>query len=89
MRTIFINRMDVKAEKLYLIEQLTRLQDTKIIQQIKELLSSQSEPLAGYKPTGESITKSELIARAKASNKDIEDGRLISIDDLEKESKNW
>ena len=89
MRTIFINRMDVKAEKLYLIEQLTKLQDTKIIQQIKELLSSQSEPIAGYKPTGEPITKSELIARAKASNKDIEEGRLISIDDLEEESKNW
>ena len=81
--------MDLEAEKLYLIEQLTRLQDTKIIQQIKDLLSSQSEPTAGYKPTGEAITKSELIARAEASNKAIKEGRLTGIDDLEKESKSW
>lgn len=81
--------MDVKAEKLYLIEQLTKLEDIKIIQQIKDILSSQSEPVAGYKPNGEPITKSELIARAKASNKAIEEGRVTSIEDLEKESENW
>jgi hypothetical protein len=34
-------------------------------------------------------TKSELIARAKASNKAIEEGRVIGIEDLEKESENW
>jgi len=89
MRTIISSEMDVKAEKLYLIEQLARLQDTKIIQQIKDILSSQSEPIAGYKPGGEPITKSELIARAEASNKAIKEGRLTSIEDLEKESESW
>ena len=89
MREIFTNSMDVKAEKLYLIEQLTKLQDTKIIQQIKDLLSAQSDPTVGYKPTGEPITKSDLIARTEASNKAIKEGRLTSIDDLEEESKNW
>ena len=89
MRTIISSEMDVKAEKLHLIEQLARLQDTRIIQQIKDILSSQSEPIAGYKPTGEPITKSELIARAEASNKAIKEGRLTSIEDLEKESENW
>jgi hypothetical protein len=45
--------------------------------------------VAGYTPNGESITKSELIARAKTSNKAIEEGKLSSIEDLEKESENW
>ena len=87
MRAIFSNSMDVKSEKLYLIEQLARLQDVKIIQQIKDLLSAQTDPIVGHKPTGEPITKSELIARAEASNKAIKEGRLTSIDDLEEESK--
>jgi hypothetical protein len=86
---ITYREMDIKAEKLYLIEQLARLEGTRIIQQIKDLLSSQSEPIVGYKPGGEPITKSELMARAKASNKAIEEGRVISIEDLEKESENW
>lgn len=88
MRTIY-REMDIKAEKLYLIEQLARLEDIKIIQQIKNILSSQSDPVVGYNPGGEPITKSELIARAKASNKAIKEGRVISIEDLEKESENW
>lgn len=81
--------MDIKAEKLYLIEQLAKLEDVKIIQQIKDIISSQSDPIVGYKPGGKPITKSELIARAKASNKAIKEGRVISIEDLEKESENW
>ena len=89
MRAIFSNSMDVKAEKLYLIEQHIRLQDVKIIQQIKDLLSAQTDSIVGHKPTGEPITKSELIARAEASNKAIKEGRLTSIDDLEEESKGW
>ena len=89
IRGIFSNSIDVKAEKLYLIEQLARLQDTKIIQQIKDLLSTQTDLIVGYRSTGEPIPKSDLIAKAEASNKAIKEGRLTSIDDLEKESKNW
>jgi hypothetical protein len=81
--------MDVKAEKLYLIEQLTKLEDVKVIQQIKDLLTAQNDPTVGYKPTGEPITKSELIARAEASNAAIKEGKLTSIEDLREESKNW
>lgn len=81
--------MDIKAEKLYLIEQLARLEDIEIIHQIKDILSSQKEPIAGYKPGGGPITRSELVARARDSNKAIKEGRVISIEDLEKESGNW
>lgn len=81
--------MDIKAEKLYLIEQLARVEDIKIIQQIKDLLSSHKEPIVGYKPDGGSITRSELVARARESNKAIKEGRVISLEDLEKESEKW
>ena len=81
--------MDINAEKLYLIEQLARLEDIKIIHQIKDLLSSQKEPIASYKPDGGSITGSELVARARDSNKAIKEGRVIITQDLEKESENW
>ena len=77
--------MDVQAEKLYLIEQLTRLQDVRIIQQIKEIIDARLEPIVGCQPSGEPITKQELIARAKASNKAIAEDRVTSIEDLERE----
>ncbi len=89
MRTIHSRGMDIKAEKLYLIEQLARLEDIKAIQQIKDLLSFRKEPIAGYNPDGGPITRSELVARARDSNNAIKEGRVISIEDLEKESENW
>ena len=52
MRTLRYREMDIKTEKSYLIEQLARLEDIKVIQQIKDILSSQKEPIAGYKPDG-------------------------------------
>lgn len=81
--------MDIKAEKLYLIEQLTQLQDVKVIQQIKNILNTQKELVAGSRPDGRTITQSALLARAKASTKAIKDGEIIKMDDLEEESKGW
>ncbi|WP_236613979.1 hypothetical protein [Nafulsella turpanensis] len=81
--------MDIQAEKLELIERLTRIQDVEIIRRIKEILSSQSGPVAGYDPNGNSISQSALLERAEASNRAIQEGRVSSIEDLEKESENW
>ncbi|WP_209332567.1 hypothetical protein [Lunatimonas salinarum] len=81
--------MDIKVKKLYLIEQLAKVEDVKIIQQIKDLLSSQKEPIVGYKPDGGTITRSELVAGAKESNKASKDGKMINLEDLEKESEKW
>lgn len=81
--------MDVPTEKLHLIEQLAKLQDIKIIQQIKDLLNNQQGVIAGYKPDGKVITQADLIARAEDSNKAIKKGKITPIEDLEKESKGW
>jgi len=72
--------MDIKTEKLHLIEQLIRLQDVSIIKRVKELLQNvPKEELAG----------SDLIARAQASERAIEQGDVITIESLEEETKTW
>lgn len=82
--------MDVQAEKLYLIEQLARLQDISIIQRVKEVLQSADEGNAvGYNPDGSIITKSDLISRAESSNQAIKEGRTKSIDQVRANMKSW
>ncbi|MCV9387732.1 hypothetical protein [Reichenbachiella ulvae] len=80
--------MDIQSEKLRLIEQLTQLQDENLIKQIKVLLN-ETKNIVGTTSEGKSINQSDLIQRAKASNKAIEAGKITSIDDLEKETKDW
>lgn len=81
--------MDIKAEKLYLIEQLTKIQDVEIIRKIKEILGGQSAPLAGSEPGGKPITQADMLARAAAANRAIKEGKVTSMEDLEKEAENW
>ncbi|MEQ8469608.1 MAG: hypothetical protein RIC35_00405 [Marinoscillum sp.] len=78
--------MDVQSEKLYLIEQLAKLEDVQLIQKIKELLES-SNP--GYHPDGSEISRSELLSRAEHANKQIESGQTKTIDRLRGEVKDW
>lgn len=76
--------MDIQAEKLYLIEQLAKLQDVDMIKQLKELLQDSSKDKA---LNSRVITRSDLVARAEASEKAIEQGDITSIEAFEKESK--
>ena len=43
----------------------------------------------GYNPDGTPITKEELIARAKRSERDIKEGRVKSLEQVREEMKNW
>ena len=82
--------MDIQAEKLYLIEQLTRLQDARVIKRIKEILQDAArENIVGYNPDGSIITESDLISRAEASDKAIREGRTKTIDQVRKNMKDW
>ena len=85
-----IINMDIQSEKLYLIEQLTRLQDANIIQRIKEVLHSTSESnIVGYKADNDTITQADLVDRAKASNLAIEQGKTKSISEIRSNIKSW
>ncbi|MEM9338880.1 MAG: hypothetical protein AAGA66_09145 [Bacteroidota bacterium] len=81
--------MDVQAEKLYLIEQLARLQDVRIIQKIKEVLLSSDEGVIGYDVDGSTITKPDLLSRAEASNQAIKEGKTKSIEKVRANMKSW
>ncbi|CAD5267387.1 conserved hypothetical protein [Imperialibacter sp. EC-SDR9] len=83
-------QMDLQAEKLLLIEQLARLQDASIIRKVKEVLqSSYQEKAVGYNADESMITQADLISRAEASNKAIEEGRTKSIDQVRENVKGW
>ena len=79
--------MDLQTRKLTIIEFLAGLQDVIIISEMEKILKKFRATKA--KTVLKPMTEEELIARAIKSNKDIEAGRVISQEDLEKESENW
>lgn len=81
--------MDIQAEKLHLIEELTRIQDIQIIEQIKGLLKQKNNPVVGYEITGAPITRKQLIKRIEEAERRIDNGEYVTQEDLEKESENW
>ncbi|SMD36794.1 hypothetical protein SAMN04488029_3073 [Reichenbachiella faecimaris] len=81
--------MDIQTEKLFLIEQLAKLDDVDILNQIKQILQNVKSAKIGSEPNGQTITQADLIQRAEISNRAILDGDITSVEDLEKESKNW
>lgn len=80
--------MDIQAEKLYLIEELARIQDISIIEQIKQLLKK-NNPVMGYDIKGAPITGKQLIQRIEKAEQRIDKGEYITQEDIEKESENW
>jgi hypothetical protein len=82
--------MDIQAEKLQLIEQLIGLQDINTIQKVKEALNyTNLKTPIGYNTDGSEISQPELVARAKASNQAIKEGRTKSISGIRESLKNW
>ena len=51
--------------------------------------TNETNKVIGYNVNGEVITKNELLREIKLSEKEIEDGKYISQEDLEKESEKW
>jgi hypothetical protein len=84
-----LKNMDIQAEKLHLIEELARLQDIHIIEQIKQLLKQKNNPIVGYEINGEAITRKQLIKRIEEAETRIDNGEYVTQEDLEKESENW
>ena len=75
--------MDIKAEKLQLIEWLARLNDVKIIQEIKALKKETDDDLFNQ------YTDKDLVNRAEASLEDVEACRTTKLADFKTEVENW
>ncbi len=80
--------MDIQAEKLFLIEQLAKVQDEEVISQVKKILVKIDNPIVGYS-NGKPISKKQFIKRIEAAEKRIESGDFTTQEDVEKEAANW
>ena len=71
--------MNVQGEKLELITWLAQLQDTNLLEQLREF--RQNADRKAYESSLKPMTVDELVARAEASNRAIEAGEYQSIED--------
>jgi len=74
-----MKRMNLQTEKLQLIEWLARLQDADIVQRLLEV--KQDSEVAAYEASLKPMTVEELLARAEESNRAIEAGDYVDIED--------
>lgn len=81
--------MDIQTEKLQLIEQLLKINDIKIMEQVRELLNKEINPIVGYEADGRIITKRDFISKIEQAEDDYSTGKFQTIDELEKEAETW
>ena len=81
--------MDIQSEKLLLIEQLLRIRDTRVIEQVRELLKKENNPVVGYEADGRPITQQEFIKMIEQGEQEYGQGNYQTIEELEKESESW
>ena len=74
-----MKRMNLQTDKLRLIEWLARLQDADIVQRLLEI--KQDSEVAAYEASLKPMTVEELVARAEESNRAIEAGDHVDIED--------
>lgn len=77
--------MDIKIRKLNVIESLINLQNEKLICKIESLIQDDFNGKSDLGP----YTKEQLQERARISNQDFLEGKVISQEDLEIESEKW
>ncbi|MBI3220489.1 MAG: hypothetical protein HYZ44_13330 [Bacteroidetes bacterium] len=81
--------MDIQTQKLILIEQLLHVDDTKIIDQVREILNNSESNIIGYELTGIPISKRDLLKKIELAEKEFKEGNYQTIDEFEKESEGW
>ncbi len=82
-----MTEMDIQTRKYQFIEGFIRLDNINIIEKLESVLKKEKQ--LEFEKALVPMTKKELIARAEKSNDDIKKGKVISHEDLIKESENW
>jgi hypothetical protein len=77
---------DIQTRKLHVIEDIIQSQDESIISRIEAVIRRSKSELSST--TGR-FTKEEMIDRMIQSEEDIRCGRIVSQENLEKQSENW
>ena len=81
--------MNIEAQKLQLIEELVKLEDIDVIEQVKQLLLQKNNSVVGYGANGDVIKRQQLINRIGEAEERIDKGEFTDQEDLEKEAENW
>ncbi|MCE2993986.1 MAG: hypothetical protein ACK5RG_16105 [Cyclobacteriaceae bacterium] len=81
--------MDIQTQKLILIEQLLHVDDTTIIDQVRDLLRGVSNPVVGYEANGKAITQKDFIKMIEQAEDEVAMGKYQTIEELEKEAESW
>ncbi|MCW4468598.1 hypothetical protein OGH69_06470 [Flavobacterium sp. MFBS3-15] len=79
--------MDLQARKLSLIEYLINLKDEQVFNKIEAIAKNNSFEKEDY--LSGSFSEDEMIARAEIANEDYAAGRIMTLEQLEAEVKNW
>jgi hypothetical protein len=79
--------MDISGKKVEIIEWIAALQDKALLKKIEQLKKEAIKE--AYEARLKPMTKAQLKARAEEANKAIKEGRYITIEELQKESRNW
>lgn len=79
--------MTLQDRKIALIQWLTQIHDTSSIEALEKVKAQLLN--RGTLVPPQRMTVEELVADIQHSEADIEAGKTISIEDLERESENW
>lgn len=79
--------MSLLATKLKVVQMILSLDQETIINKIDKIL--ENEMVVGYTVEGKPLTKKEYNLRLDIAEKQIENGEVISQENLEKESESW
>jgi hypothetical protein len=75
--------MNIRAEKLSIIEQLVNVNDKELLKKIKSLLTKQK------KSSVQRMDLETFYSKIDESEKALQEGKTISQDKLRKEIKTW
>jgi len=76
--------MDIRWEKIRLVEKILLLEDVQLIKKLKDLLNTPTNAASSNQ-----LIQQELLARARKSNQAINDGKVKSVAQIMEEMKNW
>ena len=79
--------IDIKTEKLWLIEHVLKMQDEVLLHRLKTLIENLSIKGEGYNL--EPMSLETFYARIEESEKAMNRGEIITQDDLKEEVKTW
>ena len=84
---LLMMKMDIKTEKLWLIEQLLKIQDEVLLHQLKTLIENVYRQR--HKENMEPMPLETFYARIEESEEALERGEIITQDDLREEIETW